>query len=35
MFWDDRKPEGKKWTPHFDKRDGMAERKVAEKMATS
>ena len=33
MFWDERAPEGKKWTPHFDTGDGMAERKVATKMA--
>ena len=26
MFWDDRAPEGRKWTPHFDAGDGMAGR---------
>jgi len=33
LFWDDRKPVGKKWTPFYDRRDGMAERKVQEKLA--
>ena len=33
MFWDELKPEGKKWTPHFDGRDGMAGRKVEAKLA--
>ena len=33
MFWDDRKPEGKKWTPYYDTRDGMAERKLQAKLA--
>ena len=33
LFWDDRKPEGKKWTPFYDTRDGMAERKVQQKLA--
>ena len=33
MFWDDLKPEGKKWTPHFDGGDGMAGRKVEAKLA--
>jgi hypothetical protein len=34
MFWDERAPEGKKWTPHYDTGDGMAGRKVADKMAS-
>ena len=33
MFWDELKPEGKKWTPHFDGGDGMAGRKVQAKLA--
>ena len=33
MYWDDHQPEGKKWTPHYDTRDGMAERKVQAKLA--
>ena len=34
MFWDDAKPEGKKWTPYHDTRDdGTAERKVKAKLA--
>ena len=33
MFWDGNLPEGKRWAPHYDTRDGMAERKVAAKMA--
>jgi hypothetical protein len=33
MFWDEKAPEGKKWTPHYDTGDGMAARKVAAKQA--
>jgi hypothetical protein len=33
MYWDERQPEGKRWTPHYDTGDGMAGRKVAAKMA--
>ncbi|MCK9684744.1 hypothetical protein [Scleromatobacter humisilvae] len=33
MYWDDAKPEGRKWTPHYDTGDGMAGRKVEAKMA--
>jgi hypothetical protein len=33
LFWDDHKPVGKKWTPYYDTRDGMAERKVKQKLA--
>jgi hypothetical protein len=33
MFWDQNAPEGRKWTPHYDTHDGMAESKVAAKMA--
>jgi hypothetical protein len=33
MFWDERAPEGRKWTPHYDTRDGMAERKVLARQA--
>ncbi len=32
MFWDDRAPAGKKWTPYYDTRDGMAARRVAAKL---
>jgi hypothetical protein len=35
MYWDERAPEGKKWTPHYDTRDGMAERKVQAKQAAN
>jgi hypothetical protein len=35
MYWDDTKPEGRKWTPHYDTRDGMAERKVQAKQAAA
>lgn len=35
MFWDDRAPEGRKWTPHYDTGDGMAERKLQGKLATA
>ena len=33
LFWDNDKPEGKRWTPYYDTRDGMAERKVQQKLA--
>jgi len=33
MFWDERQPEGRRWTPHFDDGDGMAGRKVEAKLA--
>jgi len=34
MFWDERAPEGRKWTPHYDTGDGMAGRKVQAKLAS-
>jgi hypothetical protein len=33
MYWDDRAPEGHKWTPYYDTGDGMAARKVQAKLA--
>ena len=32
LFWDDRAPEGRKWTPHYDTGDGMAGRQAAAKV---
>ncbi len=33
MFWDERAEEGRKWVSHFDEGDGMAGRKVQDKLA--
>lgn len=33
QYWDDKMPEGKKWTPHFDTGDDMAQRRVLAKQA--
>ena len=33
QYWDDKMPEGKKWTPHFDAGDDMAQRRVQAKQA--
>jgi hypothetical protein len=32
LFWDERAPEGRKWTPHYDTGDGMAGRQAAAKL---